>query len=54
MCVDDEVTLPVKEEDTVVLKTNRLGLPDCTEIDPDVTPPAIECLTLRWELGTIQ
>ena len=37
---DDKVTLPAKEEEPVVLKTNSLRLLDCTEIYWDVTPPA--------------
>ena len=36
----DEVTFPVQEEEPVVLKINRFGLPEVTELHPDVTPPA--------------
>ena len=36
----DEVTDKVTEEEPVILKSNSLGLPEVTQIDPGVAPPA--------------
>ena len=36
----DEVALKVQEEKPVVLKMNRFGLPEVTNLHPNVTPPA--------------